>query len=124
MSKWESQTSAGRLQSPHPLPQPLVVALLNSARSSLELEMPWVARWENRPIEEMATSGGLSHLKQRWGARPERGKGCRVNADPRLAPFPGLASTSRPLPTAPPLFTDQSRKCYMINAPLGPRWAS
>lgn len=77
-----------------------------------------------RPTKETATSGGLIHLKQGCGARPERGMGAEVTAEPHLAPFPGLASTSRPLPAAPPLFTDQSRKHYMINAPLGPRWAS
>lgn len=77
-----------------------------------------------RPIKEMATSGGLIHFKHRCWTGPERGMGADVTADPHLAPFPGLASTSRPLPTAPPLFTDQSRKHSMTNAPLGPRWAS
>lgn len=60
------------------------------------------------------------------GRHTLRGMGAGVDTNPRLAPFPSLASTSRPLPTAPPapIIYHQSRKRYMINAPLGPLWAS
>lgn len=69
----------------------------------------------------MTTCGGSNTD----GGRILKGaSGAGVGADPPLAPFPGLASISRLLPTASPLLTDQSRKCYMINAPLGPHGTS
>lgn len=127
MARSKPPVQAGRLHTPalnHSLPtrrsagshQWLLGNQLLGAGKTLGFELGKL-----RPIKVMATSRELSHLIAS-GQRLEKGTGKGVwPLSWAWPPLQGLCR--RPLPP-PPLFTDQSIKYYVINAPLGPCRAS